>query len=563
MSPPGAVSRWLGLGAWLVPVVFFAIGPILLLLLWGVRALDGGALASLAGEGGALGNTLLIASGAAALAFGLGTPLALLLFRTDLPLRGAFGVLFTLPSAIPAFIWGMGWLSLASPRAGYLNRLLGEGTLDIYGRAGIAFVEGLSGLPLVLLAGAAALRRVDPALEEAARVCGASPLRALLAITLPLTLPSLLSGAVMVFLMAASAFGVPYLLGVSASPPTRVLTTRIYELVLLGGGQGLARAAVLATALLLLTPLALLGTWALGRSGRVRLSAGKGVSPRLFPLGRARLPAALGVGALGALLVLLPLGAILLTSLQRSFGAELAWEGLTLTHWSGVLLEPRTLRATARSLLLAAGAGLLVCGLGLAGAVLRRDFRRLGAGVEALAVWPYAVPGTVLALALLVAFSRDLRFILLDRVALVLALAHTPWLLLIAYVAKYLALGTRNSAEALAQIDPSLAEAARVSGAGPLRAFVDAPLPLLRPALAVAFLLAFLACATELTMSVLLVPAGSEVLGTLLFELQSYADPAAAAVLACAFVVLVLLGQALLVLAGRRAPRAPRAPEVR
>ncbi|WNZ61915.1 ABC transporter permease subunit [Myxococcus sp. MxC21-1] len=253
-----------------------------------------------------------------------------------------------------------------------------------------------------------------------------------------------------------------------------------------------------------------------------------------------------------AVLVLLPLGAILLTSLQRSFGAALTWETLTLTHWAGVLLEPRTLHATGRSVLLAAGAGVLVCGLGLAAAVLRRELRRLGTGVEALAVWPYAVPGTVLALALLLAFSRDLRFILLDRVAFVLALAHTPWLLLIAYVAKYLALGARNSEEALAQLDASLTEAARVSGAGPWRAFVDAPLPLLRPALTAAFVLAFLACATEITMSVLLVPAGTEVLGTLLFELQSYADPAAAAVLACAFIALVVVGQALLALLTRR-----------
>lgn len=556
MSARAASGRWLGLGAWLAPLLFFAVGPVVLLLLRGVGAHGDGSLSWLLAEAGALGNTLRISTGAALLALVLGTPLALLLFRTDLPLRGAFTVLFTLPSAIPAFIWGMGWLSLASPRAGYLNRLLGEGAFDIHGPAGIAFVEGLSGLPLVLLAGAAALRRVDPALEEAARVCGASPVRALLTTTLPLALPSLLSGAVMVFLMAASSFGVPYLLGVSASPPTRVLTTRIYELVLLGGDAGLARASVLATGLLLLVPVALVATWALGRPGRVRLSAGKGVSSRPFPLGRARRAALAAVGFTSVLMVLLPLGAILLTSLQRSFGAELAWRELTLTHWSGVLLEPRTLRATGRSLWLAAGAGGLVCVLGLATAVLQRGFRRLGAGVEALAVWPYAVPGTVLALALLLAFSRDLRFILLGRVAFVLALAHTPWLLLIAYAGKYLALGTRNSAEALAQIDPSLAEAARVSGAGPLRAFVDAPLPLLRPALTVAFVLAFLACATEITMSVLLVPAGSEVLGTLLFELQSYADPAAAAVLACAFVALVVVGQVVLALVGRRAVEA-------
>lgn len=446
-------ARWFGLGAWLGPLLFFAIGPVALLVVRSV-SLGGVTLSSLTGEMGAFVNTLVISLGAAGFAFALGAPLSLLLFRTDLPLRGAFAGLFTLPSAIPPFIWGMGWILLASPRAGYLNRVLGEGTLNIYGPVGIAFVEGLSGLPLVLLAGAAALRRVDPALEEAARVCGASPVRALLAATVPLTLPTLLSGAVMVFLMAASAFGVPYILGVSATPPTRVLTTRIYELVLLGGEGSLGRGVVLATGLLLLTPLALWATWALGRSGRVRLSAGKGVSPRLFPLGRARLPVAVAVGAVCALLVLLPLGAVALTSVQRSFGATLMWQSFTLQHWSGVLFEARTLQALGRSLLLAAGAGVLVCAFGLASAVLQRHFRRLGAGLEALAVWPYAVPGTVLAIALLIAFSRDLRFILFNRVAFILALSHTPWLLLVAYAGKYLALGTRNSSEALAQVDP-------------------------------------------------------------------------------------------------------------
>jgi len=545
--------RWVALAAWLAPLLAFAVGPVVLLLARGLGA--AGAMEGLATEVGALVNTLVVSTGAAALALALGAPLALLLFRTDLPWRRVYAALFTLPSAIPAFIWGMGWLSLASPRAGYLNRLLGEGTLDIHGPVGIAFVEGLSGLPLVLLAGGAALRRVDPALEEAARVCGASPARALLTTTLPLALPSLLSGAVMVFLMTASSFGVPYLLGVSASPPTRVLTTRIYELVL-RADEGLGRASALALVLLLLTPVALLGTWALGRAGRVRLSAGKGLGSRPFALGRAQAWASGAVGLCCAVFVLLPLAALLLTSLQRGFGARLAWEELTLAHWSGVLWEPRTLRATGLSLLLATGAGALVCALGLAAALLQRAFRRLGAGVEALAVWPYAVPGTVLALALLLAFSRDWRFILVERVAFVLALAHTPWLLLVAYAGKYLALGTRNGAEALAQLDPSLAEAARVSGAGPARAFRDATLPLLRPALLAAFVLTFLACATEITMSVLLVPAGSEVLGKLLFDLQSYADPAAAAVLACAFVALVVAGQVVLALLGRRAAEA-------
>ncbi len=533
----------IALGAWLVPILFFAIGPVVVLVVQSLGSLDAAAWKELFGQGGPLINTLWISSAAALFAVVLGGPLAFLLFRTDLPARAPLIALFTLPSAVPPFIWGMGWLLLANPRVGYLNRALGEGTLNIYGPWGIAFVMGLSGLPLVLLAGASALRRIDPTLEEAARLCGAGPVRAVAAATLPLALPSLLSGGVMVFLMTASAFGVPYILGVSASPPTQVLTTRIYGYLLLGGHEHLSRAVVLSIALLMMTPVVLWVNHQLGRMGRVRLLAGKGFSPRLLPLGRGRPWFTALVVLCAVLLVILPLAAVALTSVQRSFGATLALENLTLQHWSGVLLNPRTSQAAVRSLVLAFGAALLVCALGLATALLRRSLPRLGRFVEPLAVWPYAVPGTVLAIALLVAFSRDLRFVFADRIAFVLALAHSAWMLLIAYVAKYLALGAQNSAEALAQVDPSLAEAARVSGAGPVRAFRDAVLPALRPALGAAFLLAFLVCATEITMSVLLVPAGQDVLGTLLFELQSYADPSAAAVLACAFVALVLVGQ--------------------
>src|SRR5206468_4777459 len=98
-----------------------------------------------------------------------------------------------------------------------------EATFDIYGKAGIAFVLGAAGLPLVVLAGAAALARLDPALEEAARICGAGPFRTLGTVSLPLSLPAFLSGAALVFLYAASAFGVPYMLGITAMPPTVVL----------------------------------------------------------------------------------------------------------------------------------------------------------------------------------------------------------------------------------------------------------------------------------------------------------------------------------------------------
>ncbi|HLL84835.1 MAG TPA: iron ABC transporter permease, partial [Longimicrobium sp.] len=480
-----------------------------------------------------------------------GAPLALLLYRTDLPLRGLFRAVLLLPAAIPPFIWGMGWLSLASPRSGFLNQLFGAGTFDPYGAGGIAFVMGLAGLPLVLLPAAAALGRIDPSLEDAARISGAGPLRALFTTTLPLAAPSILSGGVMVFLFAASAFGVPYMLGIAASPPTPVLTTRIYGELLMGGAERMDRALLLSGVLL---GLALPALWAgrvLGRAGRVRLASGKGLASRPVALGRWRAPLGGAVALVAVGLVLLPLGAVFLTSIQRTFGAPLDPGHLTLSHWAQVLRHPRTLQAGGTSLLLAAGAGGAIAVIGLWAALVGRS-SRVGRAVEGLAALPSAVPGTVLAIALLVAFSRDLRFVLLDRIAFVLALSGSLWLVAVSYVAKYLVIGSRGLAEGLAQLDPSLTESARIFGAGPYRAFRDAALPALWPALVAAALLGFLTCATEITLSVLLMPAGRDVLGTLLFELQSYADPPAASVLASSVALLVLLAQGAQALVARR-----------
>lgn len=546
------LGRWASAGALAAPLLAFGVGPVLWLIVRGLGHPSADLGSVLAESRDAWVHTLRMSLGAAAWALVLGVPLGLLLFRTDLPLRRAWVAAFTLPSAIPPFILGMGWVFLANPKAGLLNQWFGAGTFNIYGEAGMAFVLGTAGLPLVLIGGGVALGRMDSAWEEAARVCGAGAVRVLATVTLPLALPAFLSGAILVFLMAASAFGVPYMLGISASPPTVVLTTRIYGEVLMGGAH-LARAWTLSGALLLLTPLALaLNGW-LGRSARVRLAGGKGSSARPWALGRARVPALVAVSAVALALLGLPLAAIALTAVQAHYAAPITWSGLTLSHWSTVMASARTWQAFAWSGGLAGAAGALVCGVGLGVGLARRSFGWTGKLLEGLSVWPYAVPGTVLAMALITSFSRDLRWVVAERFALVFAVANTPWLLLIAYGVKHLALGERTLAEAVAQLDPSLAEAARISGATPSRAFRDVTAPLLRPAFAAAFLLTFLLCSTEITMSVLLVPPGRDVLGTLLFELQSYADPASAAVLACGLVILALAAQALLGLV-RRSP---------
>jgi iron(III) transport system permease protein len=249
-------------------------------------------------------------------------------------------------------------------------------------------------------------------------------------------------------------------------------------------------------------------------------------------LGALRLGVTLIVTLTITVLIFMPLAAVFLTSLQANWGSM---RGLGFGHWHSVLSNARTLSAAGRSTVLSLTAAMLVTGLGLVIALTRRRW------LETLGDAIFALPGTVFALALLVAFSRDVRVIVFERVAIVIALGNTLTLLLIAYVAKHLAYGTRNVSDGLSGLDPSLTEAARLSGATQRRAFIDTVLPQLRGPLMTAALLTFLTCMTELTVSVLLIPSGSEVLGTLVFELQSYADPGSAAVIACAFIGLVMI----------------------
>ena len=524
------MKRALGVAALAVPLLLFALIPLGRLISEGLGHL---AAVTTPQARRALTGTLLTSSGAALLAFLLGLPLAVLLVRTDLPARRALRAIFTLPTALPPFIFGMGWVALANPKAGLLNLALGEGTLDIYGAPGIAFVLGACGLPLVLLAASASLERVDASLEEAARLCGAGPLRTLAHVSLPLATPAALSGAALVFLFSASAFGVPYLLGVTASPPTTTLTTHIYGLVLMGHA-GLKSAGSIALVLLALATAVLLAS---RLASRVRLSSGKGIKLRPLALGPWRLPLGAAVIAIAFVLVALPLAAVFLTSLEPSFGRL---EQLSLQHWNRLLHTPRVASAALRSVGLSLAAASLVTALGLAYAVGRTRLGNLGRVLELAASWPYAVPGTVLGMGLLLSFSVDWRLVVGGRLGFVLALANTSWLVLVAYIARHLAFGVRGASDGLGQADPSLTEAARVCGARPLRAFVDATLPQLKAPLIAAFTLTFLTCATELTLSVLLVPTGQDLLGTVLFELMSYADPAAASVLAGGFVLIVL-----------------------
>lgn len=499
----------------------------------------------------ALANTLIAGLGTAMVALAVGAPLGAALARLNLAGKRILGTLLVLPLAAPPYVLAMAWIALASPHAGWINRVasgwgLPSPLVDIYGMPGIIWVLGLSLYPFVLLPTRAALESADPSLEEAARIGGAGPLRSFVTGSLPVAAPAIAAGTLTAFLGAISAFGVPYLLGVATERPVLVATTRIYQAMSLGA-EADVRSSIAICVLLLL--LAFAATFAAERAARARSLSTKGRRPRSLDAPVLTRVASGATWLFTLIAVALPMVATLLAALTKRFSDPPGPGNLTLGQFTTVLSKADTRSALLHSALLATVAATLIVTAGLSIAFLRRRGRgspHVATALSRMAELPYAVPGSVLALALLLTFSQEIRFIFLERVTIAVSFLGTLWLLLVAYVVKYLAFGVRSADNAIVAVDPTLEEAARISGAGPGRAFFDVSLPLARPALLAAWILAFLPAATELTMSVLLAGPRSQVLGTLLFELSSYADPPSAAVLGCIALALVVAADVLL-----------------
>jgi iron(III) transport system permease protein len=426
-------------------------------------------------------------------------------------------------------------------------------------------VMGLEATPFVMLATADSLARMDASLEEQARIAGASPWRTLRSVTLPLALPGVLTAASFVLASAAASFGVPYLLASGTATPDHVLTTRIYQALDLDPSTG--RPVAVALSLVLLTLGIGLPALLTGLRGRRRFTVVTGKATRVSPfaLGGAKPLAVAFVALFAAVAVVLPLATITITSLLRTFGGGLDAENLTLANYAAVLGRKDAAGALLGSLWLAAAAATGAVALGTVLSWFKRRAPPVTAGpfvaagfppaaaVAWLARLPYAVPGTVLALGLLLAWSQEVRVIVLERVTFALALADTLWILGLAYVVKFLAFPVGQADSGLEAVDPSLEEAARMSGAGFGTTLRTVTLPLLRPTLVAAWLLVFVPAFSEVTMSILLSGPDTRVVGTLLFDLQTYGDPPSAAVLAVVVTAIVLAGNAALRLAAREA----------
>jgi iron(III) transport system permease protein len=281
---------------------------------------------------------------------------------------------------------------------------------------------------------------------------------------------------------------------------------------------------------------------------RYEISAGKSMRPLRVGLGAWRLPFVLFSWLFLAVAILMPAAVIFLVAGLKAYGLPPAWENLTLANFSYVLFQWEMTREAVRNgLLLSLSAAAITLAVGtMIAYVIVKTRARGRAALEMLALLPYAIPGTVLAIGVILAWSGGWG----------LNLYNTLWIILVAYIARYMAFAVKSVAASLEQIHPSLEEAARASGGTRLDALKDVVLPLIRPGMVAGFLLIFLPAIRELTVSVLLYGPGTRTIGVATYSLLEEGYTVYAAAMAAVTLAIMMAGNLLLRWLGReRRPR--------
>jgi iron(III) transport system permease protein len=502
-----------------------------------------------------LANTLILALGTGVLSVVLGVPLAWATARSDMPLRRTIQALVALSYITPPYLTALAYIILLGPDAGYINRLLRwlfgfeAGPLDVFSMGGIIFVIGLHVFAFTYFLTSSALQSIDAPLEESGQMLGAGRWTVTRRITLPLVAPAITGGALLAAVDSMALFGPQAFLGLPAQ--ITFLPTRIYGLL----GSYPPRwgdASALSLILVLLTVVGLvIQRGYLERRSFVTVS-GRGVRTQRIRLGAWRWP----LLALCLIVVffsaIAPVAVLAAAAFSESWIEPLSSANFTLAHFRTALIEDQVaVRGIINSFTLATAAGVITVLLGLAIAYidLRTNMRgrRL---LDYLAILPLGLPGTVMAVGILLAFIRP-----------PLVLYGTIWILLVAYVARFVPLAVRSANATLRQIEPSLEDAARITGASWLQTIRLVLVPMARPGLIVAFLLVFIPALSELSATILLYSSGTETIAVAIFRLNDLGRLEVVAALAV-FMLAVILAVSLVLnwLAGRYA--APVATDV-
>jgi iron(III) transport system permease protein len=476
-------------------------------------------------------NTLQIGVAVAIMSTVIGVPMAWLVGRTDMPGRRAVWTLVNVAYTTPPFLTAIAYVMLLGPNAGLINRALravfglAEPLFNIFTMGGMVFVITLYVFPFVFLMVAGALESLDPGLEQSAQILGAGRLRTLSFVTLPMVTPAILAGALLAFVDSLALFGPQAVLGVPAQIHT--VQTKIYSLFSYPPRYGLASA--LAMNLVVITVFSLyLQQWFLGQRSYVTMT-GKGAPLDRVPLGVWRVPALLLCGVVFLFSVGLPYLILLGVSFSRQWATVLESGNLTLKNYTYVLFEySLTRHAILNSLALAVGAATLAMIVGTLIAYL--DLRTSFVGRRALdylSLVPLGLPGIVLAVGLIQAWIRP-----------PLVIYGTIWILLVAYIARYVPFAVRSANTSLRQLDPALEEAARITGAPWLTSLLAVTIPLIKRGMLSGWLLIFVPALRELSASVLLFTSGTETIAVSIFQL--YEEGYLESVCALAVVTLVV-----------------------
>jgi iron(III) transport system permease protein len=488
-----------------------------------------------------IANTLIFTVGAAVLATVLALFLAYMNNRTNIPFKFLFRIISIIPMMIPHILFSVSWVLLLNPSNGILNRMfmdlfgLRNAPFDIYSLPGMILVEALLDLPIAYLIIAPSMSAFDVSLEESSKVCGASNLRTIVCVTLPVLRPAILASAILVVVRSLASFAVPSVIGM----PGRiyVLATHIYRIISTGFAADYGKAAAVGmSALAASITLIYFYRFLTAESGKFVTISSRGFKPAVIDLKGSKYPLFTVVGLICFVLIVLPVIVLFYTSMTPyvMVPSTRALSMMSWNNWVAVLQDPISRLSLKNSLILGLGGATLGIVLSIFVAYVIVKVRTKAAGIlESLSFLSFSFPGIVIGVGFMWFFVRT-------------PLYATLWALLIGYVATYLPYGIRPLSSAFVQIHSHLEESSRVCGASPFYTLRRIVIPLLIPGIMSGWILMATMFVRELTLSVVLSRPGTEVLAV---QILRFAEDGLWGKLSALGIMMIIISSSLVVAA--------------
>jgi iron(III) transport system permease protein len=486
-------------------------------------------------------NSILLAVVATFFSMIIAVFFAFLTERTDMPMRNVAWALMLIPIAMPGVLFAISWIFLLSPRIGLFNVYLRDflslfglemtqGPFNVYTLGGMIFLESLRGVTTIFLIIVGAFRAMDPTLEEAARISGASNTQTFFRVFLPLITPALLAGGMYNLMTNLESLEIPLVIGMPAGiyvfPSYIYFTTQRYSPPQYGISSALGASFLVLSCLLVWWYRRLIG-----QASRFATVTGKGYRPRIITLGAWRWPCFAIFGVYFILTILAPMAILLWTSFLPLYlrPSSLVTSMMSMRNYEAIFSEPEYLTATLNTLWVGLGSATLtmVLCLILSWVTIRQRIR--GAAVlDSLTFIPNALPGVVIGIAFL--------FLFLQPPLNSLQMIGTVWIVILALTSNYIAFGSRTMNSALTQIHAEMEEAGKISGAKWRHIMLRIVLPLLMPAFISGWIWVFSHALRNFSIPVLLIDNDSEVLSVVLWEAWDNGQVGRAAALGCLLV---------------------------